>query len=234
VAELALLYFGELREAIGRDGDRIDPPSHVLTIDDLIGWLEARGEPYRAPLFERGRIRAAVDRQHVALADSFFGAQEVALFPAVGGDGAAPSAGQREQDPIMIDIRVQSADFDPGKQLARLGEINAAAVASLVVHAAGTADASAIVVEHYAAMTKLELTRIAEEARARWELAGIILIHRHGRLSPAERLLFVGAGASRRTAAVEACAYMSEQVAARAPFWRREIFAGGGNRWVRA
>ena len=81
MALVDLVYFGALREAIGRDGERVDTPSHVLTVDDLIDWLSARGAPYSSALFDRDGVRAAVDREHVVLGDSIFGAQEVALFP---------------------------------------------------------------------------------------------------------------------------------------------------------
>jgi sulfur-carrier protein len=84
VAIVDLVYFGSLREALGRDGERIDTPSHVLTIDDLLGWLGERGEPYRSLLADHGRIRAAVDREYAGPDGSFFGAQEVALFPPPG------------------------------------------------------------------------------------------------------------------------------------------------------
>jgi sulfur-carrier protein len=85
MAEVDLLYFGSLREAIGRDGERIDPPSHVLTIDDLVKWLAERGAPYSFALAERDQIRAAVEWEHAGPGDSFFGAKEVALFPPVSG-----------------------------------------------------------------------------------------------------------------------------------------------------
>lgn len=80
-----LLYFGTLRDALGRDAERIDPPSHVLTISDLLGWLGERGPPYAEALSDQSWIRAAVDRGHAGLDDSFFGAREVALFPAESG-----------------------------------------------------------------------------------------------------------------------------------------------------
>ncbi|HEV2747393.1 MAG TPA: MoaD/ThiS family protein [Allosphingosinicella sp.] len=84
MSELDLLYFGALREALGRDVERIDPPSHVLTVDDLIAWLSERGEPYASLLADRDPICAAVDREHAVRGDSFFGATEVALFPPPG------------------------------------------------------------------------------------------------------------------------------------------------------
>jgi molybdopterin synthase sulfur carrier subunit len=80
-----ILYFGDVREGLGRDGERIDPPSHVLTIEDLVGWLSERGAPYVDVFADRSRLRAAVDLEHAGLADSFFGAREVALFTPVAG-----------------------------------------------------------------------------------------------------------------------------------------------------
>ena len=82
MAEVDLLYFGSLREALARDGERIDPPSHVLTISDLVSWLAERGEPYASAL--AGEVRGAVEGRSAAAGDSFFGAREVALFPPPG------------------------------------------------------------------------------------------------------------------------------------------------------
>jgi molybdopterin synthase sulfur carrier subunit len=80
MAEIDLHWLAELREATGRDFERIDPPSHVLTVADLIGWLAGRGAPYADLLADRATVRAAVDRLHAGPGDSVFGAQEVALF----------------------------------------------------------------------------------------------------------------------------------------------------------
>lgn len=134
----------------------------------------------------------------------------------------------------MIDIRIQSGPFEAGRQYARLAELQPAAVASLVVHAAAGPSVSAIVLDHYAAMAKLELNRIADEAVARWSLKGIILIHRHGRLDLGEALLFAAAAADEPSRATESCAFLAEAVSRRAPFWRREILTTGGSRWVKA
>ncbi len=134
----------------------------------------------------------------------------------------------------MIDIRIQAGPFEGGRQLARLEELQPAAVSGLVVYVAAGAGVSAIVLDHYAAMAKLELTRIGDDAMARWRLKGIILIHRHGRLDLGEPLLFAGVAAEESGQATEACAFLAEAVRRRAPFWRREILAAGGSRWAKA
>lgn len=132
----------------------------------------------------------------------------------------------------MIDVRVQAADFDSGRQLARLEELGKGAVASLIAMVEAEDGVSKIVVEQYAAMAKAELGRIAGDAEARWPLAGIILIHRHGALAPGDRILFVGVAAADREAATEALSFLSEAVRERAPFWRKEKLPDGAWRWT--
>lgn len=78
---LDILYFGSFRDAIGSDRERLEPPSHVLTISDLAGWLAGQGEPYASIFADRPRVRGAVEGVAAGPEDSLFGAHEVALFP---------------------------------------------------------------------------------------------------------------------------------------------------------
>ena len=84
MASLEILYYGRLRDEIGRDRELVDLPSHVLSVDDLLAWLRARGEPHASALAAEPRIGAAVAGQWARGGDSLFGAVEVALFPPVG------------------------------------------------------------------------------------------------------------------------------------------------------
>ena len=77
-----LLYFGSVREALGRDTERVDTPSHVLTVDDLVHWLRGQSEAHRAAL--EGPVLAAVEGVRAEGSDTVFGAREVALFPPMG------------------------------------------------------------------------------------------------------------------------------------------------------
>jgi molybdopterin synthase catalytic subunit len=131
----------------------------------------------------------------------------------------------------MIDVRVQAADFDPGRQLARLGELKKAGVSGFVGRLEAPDDVVAIRVDHHPVMARSELLRIAEEADLRWPLAGIIVIHRHGRLQPSGRALFAGTSASDVEAASAACFWLVAQIRARAPFWRKDLLADGSGRW---
>ena len=91
----------------------------------------------------------------------------------------------------MIEVRVQQEEFDPAIELARLEALGGGAVASFTGLVRGDDGLLAMTLEHYPAMTESALRAIAEEAARRWPLAGTILIHRHGRLVPGERIVFL-------------------------------------------
>ena len=131
----------------------------------------------------------------------------------------------------MIDVRIQGGDFEPGRHVDRLQSLAAGTVASLTVSVQSDPEIDEIFVDHYPALARNVLARIAAEAEARFGLAGIILIHRHGRLSPGDRIAFVAAAATVPAAALDACRDLVEALAARGPFWRRETLTDGSSRW---
>ena len=82
---IELLYFAWVREAIGRDGERVDPPAGVTDVAGLIAWLAARGGGYAEALGDQSRLRAAIDQVFVPLDAPLAGARELAIFPPVTG-----------------------------------------------------------------------------------------------------------------------------------------------------
>lgn len=132
----------------------------------------------------------------------------------------------------MIDVRVQAADFDPGRQLGRLAERKPLAIASFTGLAVAAEEVTEIWIDHYPALAKAALARIAEETRERFDAAGILLIHRHGRLAPGDRLLFAAAAAAQVEPAQQACARLVQALRTEAPFWRKELQADGTGRWI--
>lgn len=79
-----LLYLGSLREALGRDRERVDPPSHVLTVADLVAWMGERGGAYEAAFAPPADIRAAVEAEMAGADATIFGARQIAFFPPPG------------------------------------------------------------------------------------------------------------------------------------------------------
>ncbi len=135
-------------------------------------------------------------------------------------------------------ILVQREDFDPGALLAGFaaGDTSVGAVCSFIglVRDRGDSDGvSAMTLEHYPGMTEKQLAGIEAEARARWPLADVLVVHRFGRLEPGERIVFVATASAHRAAAFDACAFLMDWLKTKAPFWKLEEGADGA-RWVDA
>lgn len=131
-------------------------------------------------------------------------------------------------------ISVQEADFDVGEEIAALtsGGVDAGAVASFVGLVRG-GSIEAMTLEHYPAMTEKALNEIVAEARRRWELLGVRVIHRVGRLLPGDRIVLVVVSSSHRQAAFAACEFIMDYLKTQAPFWKLEETTAGSH-WVDA
>lgn len=87
--------------------------------------------------------------------------------------------------------------------------------------------------EHYPGMTDKALESIVQEADARWDLLGIRVVHRVGRLMPLDPIVLVAVAGTHRGEAFQACEFIIDYLKTRAPFWKREQTAEG-ERWVKA
>ena len=135
-------------------------------------------------------------------------------------------------------IRIQREDFDVGVELSALsrGQHNIGGIAAFVgVVREISSDGSpgAMTLEHYPGMTEQKLTEIEADALARWPLDAVLIIHRYGRLEPGEQIVLVITASAHRTAALEACQFLIDWLKTKAPFWKFEETAGGGE-WVDA
>ncbi len=136
----------------------------------------------------------------------------------------------------MATVRVQEAAFDLAAESALLaaGRTDIGGMASFVGLCRADDGLAALTLEHYPGMTERAIAAIAAQAEARWPLTGCTVIHRVGRLPPGEPIVLVLTASSHRAAALESCAFLIDWLKTRAPFWKREEFADGRERWVEA
>jgi molybdopterin synthase catalytic subunit len=135
-------------------------------------------------------------------------------------------------------IRVQAEPFDPGAELAAFiaRTPGAGAVASFVGLVRAESDGRAVSgleLDHYAGLTGTAISGIADDARARFHLSDLVVIHRYGALMPSQPIVFVAAAAPHRRAAFEAVDYVMDRLKTEAPFWKRE-HGPDGARWIEA
>jgi molybdopterin synthase catalytic subunit len=131
-------------------------------------------------------------------------------------------------------IRVQHEDFDAASEAAALAKHDGiGAVATFTGFVRADEGLIALILEHYPAMTEREIARHVDEAQNRWPLLGTTVIHRIGRLTPGERIVFVAVAAAHRSAAFEACEFLMDYLKVHAPFWKQEE-RESGTAWVEA
>ncbi len=142
------------------------------------------------------------------------------------------------EQPVGDLIRVQSDDFDVGAEIAALsrgdGESGTVgAVASFIGHVRADGGVTALELEHYPGMTESSIAAIVAEARSRWPLLGVRVIHRIGQLPVGARIVLVAVAAAHRGAAFAACEFVMDYLKTRAPFWKKAFTARGGH-WIEA
>jgi molybdopterin synthase catalytic subunit len=135
-------------------------------------------------------------------------------------------------------VRIQTADFDSGQEIAALrgSDARVGAVASFIgiVRELNDGDRiSTLFLEHYPGMTERELERICAEARTRWDLYDTLVVHRVGELRPTDQIVLVAVTGAHRGEAFAACEFIMDYLKTRAPFWKRED-TPQGPRWVEA
>ena len=135
-----------------------------------------------------------------------------------------------------MSVRVQREPFDLGAEAARLaeGREGVGAVVTFTGVVRGDGNLVAMEIEHYPGMTERAIGAIVEEARGRWQLCDVLVIHRFGPLAPGERIMMVATAAAHREAAFEAAEFLMDYLKSRAPFWKKERRADGSESWVAA
>jgi molybdopterin synthase catalytic subunit len=133
-------------------------------------------------------------------------------------------------------VRVQIEDFDVGAESRALQADTVGAIALFVGTVRGLSSdngVTAMTLEHYPGMTESELERIETEARARWPLDDVTIIHRVGRLEAGDQIVLVGAASAHRQAAFDAAQFIMDFLKTDAPFWKAEE-RGDETTWVDA
>src|SRR5262249_45848004 len=135
-------------------------------------------------------------------------------------------------------VRLQRESFDAAAEAARLsrGRTDIGALVTFTGICRGDESGepiAALTLEHYPDMAEAEIARHVEEARARWPLQGVTVVHRYGRLAPGDNIVLVVTAAAHREPAFAAAEFLMDYLKTRAPFWKR-IEAGAGATWVDA
>jgi molybdopterin synthase catalytic subunit len=133
-------------------------------------------------------------------------------------------------------VRVQTEDFDAGREIAllRQGNPQVGAVAAFVGVVRDMNDGSKVAdmeLEHYPGMTEKAISDIISQAKSRWNIFDTLVVHRIGHLKPTDQIVLVVVASAHRGDAFAACEFVMDYLKTRAPFWKKELTPDGA-RWV--
>ena len=135
-------------------------------------------------------------------------------------------------------VLVQEEDFDVAALQGQLlqGNCEEGGIATFTGYVRAnnmSRDVHSMELEHYPGMTEKSIAAILDEAAQRWTLQAAIAVHRVGRLTPGDRIVWVGASSAHREAAFAACEFIMDYLKTRATFWKKEIQPGQSS-WLKS
>jgi molybdopterin synthase catalytic subunit len=86
--------------------------------------------------------------------------------------------------------------------------------------------------ECYPQMAEAKLAELEAQAREKWPLVGVSIVHRLGHLKLGEASIAIAVSSPHRQAAFEAGKWLIDTIKEDIPIWKQENWADGTSEWV--
>jgi MoaE-MoaD fusion protein len=225
--KIGVLFFGVLKDLVGRPAETVDLPEGARAGDLLIYYAR------QFPQFEAMAVSLAisVNREYAGADRKLREGDEVGLLPPVSG-GSAEDAGVRAEHPSEFsgEIQIIREPIDREAVVRRLMRASdGAAVIFDGVVRDNTRGRRTLYLDYeaYEAMALKQMESLVEEAKSRFAVRDTTIIHRLGRLNIGETSVLIVVAAAHRGAAFEACRWLIDTLKKTVPIWKKEYFEDG-------
>jgi MoaE-MoaD fusion protein len=199
--------FAGLRERAGWSERELDGADRVA---DVWPALELGDEPEG--------LLYAVNREYADRDQLLADGDEVALIPPVSGGAFRLTA-----EPLSVDAVVDEVRSDAAGAIATfIGTTRVQSRGRTVLH---------LDYEAYEEMAEQVMAEIATELKSRYDLCGIAIHHRTGRVEIGEASVVIAVSAPHRQDALAACKDAIDTLKEQVPLWKKEFY-GGGEEWI--
>ncbi|HEX2110700.1 MAG TPA: molybdenum cofactor biosynthesis protein MoaE [Gaiellaceae bacterium] len=201
--------FAGLRERAGVAERTLDLPDGAR-VGDVWARLDLGGEP--------DGLLYAVNKAYAARERELVEGDEVALIPPVSGGAFRLTDEPIDPDAVVAEVANERA----GAIATFLGTTRIESRGRTVVH---------LEYEAYAGMAEQVMAEIADELRARYDICGVAITHRVGRVGIGETSVAIAVSAPHRHDALAACGDAIDTLKERVPLWKKEVYEGG-EEWI--
>ena len=134
---------------------------------------------------------------------------------------------------MAADVRLLAGPFDPVSELGAFGAAQrwAGGIVSFLGQVRGGDGAELLELRHYEPLTLPAMCELAALCVARWQLDGLLMLHRTGQLVPGAPIVLIAAAAAHRRQAFAAADYAMDHLKSESWFWKREQ-RGGVWHWI--
>jgi molybdopterin synthase catalytic subunit len=206
MASVTVRLFAGLRERAGWSQREID----AATVGDLWRSLELGDEP--------NGLLYAVNKEYAERSRALADGDEVAVIPPVSGGAFLLS-----DEPLSLDLVVDEVRSDDAGAIATFtGTTRVQSRGRTVTH---------LDYEAYEGMAERVMAEIAGSLQARYELTGVAIHHRVGRVGIGDTSVVIAVSAPHRQDALAACKDAIDELKERVPLWKKEVYEGG-EEWI--
>lgn len=222
--QVRVLPFGVLKDWLGMPAAAIEL-AEGATVTQLLDHLSAK-RPGAALTGIAVSVNAEFAEPDRILRDG----DEVGLLPPVSGGLTDESAAGSNADHAPIHVALTRAILDADRLVreAKQGEDGAVVVFDGIVrnHTRGRRTLY-LEYEAYEEMAEKQMRALAAEARARFAVRHVTILHRLGRLEIGETSVLIIVASAHRAAAFDACRWLIDTLKKTVPIWKREFFHDG-------
>ncbi len=138
---------------------------------------------------------------------------------------------------MSVKVTIQAEIFDAGTLVNQfthnLPEAGAVTTFTGLVRSMPDTPIEALILEHHPTMAQKQIERFAGDAKTRFDLLAIQVVHRFGEMKVGEPIVQVMAASHHRQAAFDGANYVMDWLKTDAPFWKKEVGPHGTD-WVDA
>ena len=211
-----VLFFGMVKELAGKSEDEVNLRDGASVRDVLQHYEE------RLPQLKglRSSLALAVNQQYASPDTVLKPDDEIAILPPVSG-------GAEGDEPFVNLIRERIVPGDIVPRLERAEDGAVVIFDGIVRNNSRGRHTLYLDYESYESMALEQLRGLASEARRRFAVRNIAIVHRLGRIEIGESSVLIAVFSAHRAAAFDACRWLIDTLKRTVPIWKKEHFADG-------
>ncbi len=229
-----VLFFGMLKEMVGKSADTIDLPDGA-SVADILNQYGSQIPRLQAVL---PSLALAVNQQYASPGTKLKSDDEVAMLPPVSGGSDSPASeaparqtsavSERSEPKVRASIIRDPIDTQQALTAIKRPEDGAAVVFEGVVRNQTRGRKTLYLdYEAYEEMALQQMESLAAEALRQFQIRDVALVHRLGRLEIGETSVLIIVASAHRAAAFDACRWLIDTLKRTVPIWKKEYFEDG-------